>query len=358
MMRMEQSNRLGRFVGLVAMIAVFGTGGSAALGQIPLDKLTANDAAEWDQLGRSVSISDDIAIVGTYYGYPDGGSAYLFDVATGEQLFKLTANDAAEGDLFGCSVSISGDITIVGAHYNAGCGSAYLFDVTTGQQLFKLTADDAEAGDYFGWSVSISGDIAIVGARRDDGGGDESGSAYLFDVTIDVTTGRQLFKLTADDAEAGDRFGWSVSISDDIAIVGAPYNDDGGDASGSAYLYWTYPDCNLNDYPDHLDILEGTSLDCNINGIPDDCEGIPHCREDLACPNSVEQQDLNAVLNRWGAPACEPGGSAYPCPEDLAAPDGVEQQDLNAVLNRWGDPSCEPDPPMPLRGKGKPKKKR
>ncbi len=66
------------------------------------------------------------------------------------------------------------------------------------------------------------------------------------------------------------------------------------------------------------------------------------CPEDLVDPPGVEQQDLNAVLNRWGDPACELGGTAYPCPEDLASPDGVEQQDLNAVLNRWGDPACEP----------------
>jgi len=66
------------------------------------------------------------------------------------------------------------------------------------------------------------------------------------------------------------------------------------------------------------------------------------CREDLVDPAGVEQQDLNAVLNRWGDPECEDGGAQFPCPEDLATPAGVEQQDLNAVLNRWGDPECEP----------------
>lgn len=64
------------------------------------------------------------------------------------------------------------------------------------------------------------------------------------------------------------------------------------------------------------------------------------CLQDLVPPSGVEQQDLNAVLNRWGDPACLPGGLDYPCPEDLVLPVGVEQQDLNAVLNRWGDPGC------------------
>jgi hypothetical protein len=82
-------------------------------------------------------------------------------------------------------------------------------------------------------------------------------------------------------------------------------------------------------------VYQGDGTNCTVNPCA--------CLEDLADPPGVEQQDLNAVLNRWGDPSCLPGGASYPCPEDLAAPDGVEQQDLNAVLNRWGDPACEPN---------------
>ena len=205
-----------------------------------LAKLTADDAAEDDNFGSSVSISGNTAIVGAG-GNDDGGSnsgsAYLFDVTTGNQLAKLTADDAAEDDNFGSSVSISGNTAIVGAVGNddggSNSGSAYLFDVTTGNQLTKLTADDAAAYDLFGSSVSISGNTVIVGAWGNDDGGSYSGSAYLFD----MTTGNQLAKLTADDAAAGDWLGYSVSISDNTAIVGAWGNDDGGSNSGSAYLF-------------------------------------------------------------------------------------------------------------------------
>ncbi len=114
----------------------------------------------------------------------NSGSAYLFDVATGEQLYKLTADDAAEGDLFGTSVSVSGGIAIVGAPRSLGgpgSGWAYLFDVATGGQLHKLTAADAAAGDGFGYSVSVSGGVPIVGVPGDDIlAKGNSGSAYLF----------------------------------------------------------------------------------------------------------------------------------------------------------------------------------
>ncbi len=52
-----------------------------------------------------------------------------------------------------------------------------------GDQLFKLLPDDGAMYDFFGLSVAISGATAIVGANWDDDNGDVSGSAYLFDTT-------------------------------------------------------------------------------------------------------------------------------------------------------------------------------
>ena len=104
--------------------------------------------------------------------------------ARAQQLFKPTASDAQAGDLFGNTAALSGNAALIGAYFsdNAGerSGSAYLFDVTTGQQLFKLTASDAAPGDSFGISGALSGSTAVVGAHADDDGGDLSGSAYLF----------------------------------------------------------------------------------------------------------------------------------------------------------------------------------
>jgi FG-GAP repeat len=208
---------------------------------IPIQpKLTAYDAAAGDEFGRSVAISGNTAIVGAFRdddAGSDSGSAYLFDVVTGNQLFKLTASDAAAGDYFGYSVAISGNTAIVGSYRDddsgADSGSAYLFDVITGNQLAKITASDAAAGDWFGRSVAINGNTAVVGAYMDDEAGSDSGSAYLFD----ITTGVQLAKITASDCAAGDRFGMSVAISCNTTIVGAYYDDDAGTDSGSAYVF-------------------------------------------------------------------------------------------------------------------------
>jgi hypothetical protein len=44
----------------------------------------------------------------------------------------------------------------------------------------KLTASDAENGDRFGISVAISGDYVVVGAYYEDGVGTDRGAVYIF----------------------------------------------------------------------------------------------------------------------------------------------------------------------------------
>ena len=205
-----------------------------------LQKFTPPDGAEFDRFGTSVSLSGNTALVGRFGDEDNGsGSAYLFDVTTGNLLQKLTAPDGAEFDRFGRSVSLSGNMALVGAYLDddngTNSGSAYLFDVTTGNLLQKLKASDGAADDRFGFSVSLSGNMALVGSRLDDDNGSNSGSAYLFD----VTTGNLLQKLTPLDGAAGDQFGFSVSLSGNTALVASYLDDDNGTDSGSAYLFTT-----------------------------------------------------------------------------------------------------------------------
>ncbi len=216
-------------------------------------KLSASDyISSADGFGESVSISGNAIIVGASgvadYGIVSG-AAYIYELDAGtgnwvEQ--KLLASDSASGDYFGKSASISGDTVIIGAHGNddlgSMSGSAYIFvrDSGTGvwAQQKKLLASDGVTFDFFGRSVSISGDTVIVGAAYDDDNGDSSGSAYIFvrDSGTGVWTEQQ--KLTAADGVAEDYFGYSVAINGDTAIVGA-YNDydANGNYVGSAYIF-------------------------------------------------------------------------------------------------------------------------
>jgi hypothetical protein len=161
----------------------------------------------------------------------------------------LTASDGAESDYFGYSVSLSGDNALVGAYRNAVngavSGSAYYFkdlgSNTTGAatQSVKLTASDGADYDRFGSSVSLSGDNALVGAYWNDDKVTDSGSAYYFKDLDSNTTGAatQSVKLTASDGAESDYFGGSVSLSGDNALVGAYGNAVNGAVSGSAYYF-------------------------------------------------------------------------------------------------------------------------
>ena len=209
-------------------------------------KLTASDGAADDYFGGSVSVSGDTAVVGAYRDGDSGdrsGSAYVFvrSGSTWSAQAKLTAFDGAADDWFGCSVSVSGDTAVVGARFGDGSvvssGSAYVF-VRSGSswsEQDKLTASDGAVGDSFGYSVSVSGDTAVVGAALDDDNGDLSGSAYVF--VRSGSTWTEQAKLTASDGAAYDYFGLSVSVSGETAVVGADGDDDNGTESGSACVF-------------------------------------------------------------------------------------------------------------------------
>ncbi len=270
----ESGDRFGRSVAISGNTAIVGAYhddcadssiycGSAYIFEKPVSgwsdanqsaKLTASDREAYDYFGDSVAISGNTAIVGAFSdddAGSDSGSAYLFEKpvsgwATSTQSAKLTASDAESGDYFGHSVAISGDTAIVGAYRDDNyLGSAYIFEKSllgwaTVTENAKLTASDGAEGDYFGYSVSISGDIVIVGSPFDNAVSDSAGSAYLFEKPAsEWVTATENAKLTASDGAAVDAFGYSVAISNDTTLAGAYYDDcvDGSDDCGSAYIF-------------------------------------------------------------------------------------------------------------------------
>lgn len=205
-------------------------------------KVLSSDGASGDRFGSAVSVSGDYAIIGADSD-DDSGSAYIFkhDGTSWQEQAKLTASDGDIDDSFGNSASISGDYAVVGAYKEEDngylSGSAYIFNRsgTTWTEQAKITASDGDLEDRFGISVAISGDYAIIGAYFDDDNGSDSGSAYIFHRT--GTTWTEEAKITASDAAGGDQFGSSVTIWGDYVLVGAPKDDDHGSSSGSVYVF-------------------------------------------------------------------------------------------------------------------------
>ena len=215
-------------------------------------KLVAADAAADDSFGNSVAIDGDTVVIGA----PEagtGGAVYVLRTtdggATYDEVAKLTASDDTYG-YFGYSVAIAGDTIVVGDYYeSSGKGAVYIFHTSDGgatyDEVAKLTADEAESYDYFGYSVAIAGGTIVVGAYGDDdasGCTDDwcnSGSVYIFHTSDGGATYDLVAKLTATDAVESDHFGESVAIHSSLVVVGAPHHDDADWDSGAVYVFRT-----------------------------------------------------------------------------------------------------------------------
>jgi len=212
-------------------------------GTIEQAKLLAGDAQASDYFGYSVAVSGDTVVVGASSASSAAGAAYVFvrNGTTWNEQQKLMASDAEAGDWFGTSVAVSGDTVVVGSRYEDEggfyAGAAYVFvrNGTTWTEQDKLMASDAQAGDEFSYSVAVSGDTVVVGARGEDSGGSDAGAAYVF--VRNGTSWVQQDKLMASDAQVYDWFGYSVAVSGDTVVVGAPYEASGGFDAGAAYVF-------------------------------------------------------------------------------------------------------------------------
>jgi hypothetical protein len=160
---------------------------------------------------------------------------------------KLLTGDGETKDYFGYTVAMSGDRAVIGAYggddYGSNSGSAYVFrfDGAGWVEEAKLIPLDGETFDYFGWSVAISGEVVVVGAPKDDDQGEDAGAAYVFRFQDPAWV--QEAKLVAADGETLDDFGHAVAVAGDTAVIGAPLEDALGDRAGAAYVFrYSAPD--------------------------------------------------------------------------------------------------------------------
>lgn len=237
--------------------------------------LTASDGKAGDEFGVAGSIDGETIVEGILgvnrlvAPIYVQGAAYVFvkNGADWTQQQKLTASDGNSKDGFGYSVGISGDTVIVGAvsistlHFNQGAAYVYVRTGTTWNQQQILSASDGAERDRFGISVAISGDTAVVGnVEFNFQSPPTRKAAYIFVRNAGVWTEQQ--RLVSPDGPAGGDFGNEVGISSDTVIVGSPGYSQAfyGDKRGAAYIFrrvssgWTSEKTLVSS--------DGTTTDC------------------------------------------------------------------------------------------------
>ena len=144
---------------------------------------------------------------------------------------------------FGSAVAIFGHLVIVGS-YQIGVnnrGGAYIYETRdNGATVANVTPLPNDAVAWFGYSVAISDSIAVVGAPRDEIGG----SAFIYVTTNGGETWTGTAKLALRNPEIFDQLGIAVAISGSLVVVGAPtkiFEDAAGTRRrfGAVYVFRT-----------------------------------------------------------------------------------------------------------------------
>jgi hypothetical protein len=170
----------------------------------------------------------------------EAGAAYVFRRKPDgwAQEVQLLPIGLAHGDRFGSSVAVDGTLALVGAHQRDGMftdqGAAYVFrfDGAAWVQEAELAPPAPSAFGFFGWAVALDGDVALVGAPADDQGGTDAGAVYAF--RFDGAAWGLAAELRAEDAAPGDLFGRALALEPGRALIGAP---GAGGARGACYVF-------------------------------------------------------------------------------------------------------------------------
>lgn len=212
--------------------------------------LTPDDPIPNTSFGRAVAIKGDTVMVGRS-DLSANGSVYVF-TRTGsnwvqqQRLFPGTTNEHGQ---FGSSIAMTDSLALIGSPFafrfgtnippENDFGAAYLFSRSgsTWTQLQELIADPGNSSERFGWSVDLSPQLALIGAPGADFGTTNffAGAAYVFQPV--GSTWVQMQRLLASQRKGGDAFGWSVELDTSALIIGAPFNDEAGNDAGSAYIF-------------------------------------------------------------------------------------------------------------------------
>ena len=215
---------------------------------IKAEELQASNRQSSGYFGESVAVDGGLIAVGAALqdsGGTDSGAAFLFETTAPNvwaQLTELKPQNIQTGDHLGQAIAVSADTVVIGAPNDdtvaSNAGAIYVFERDssgTWLETAKLTVADAAADDGLGNSVALDTDLLVAGAIFEDAGATNAGAAYVFERDGTGTWGAPV-RLTGD-AAADAEFGTSLDVDAGVVVVGAPYEDNGANEAGAAYVF-------------------------------------------------------------------------------------------------------------------------
>ncbi len=239
-----------------------------SVGVTVVNASNAATAEQFGNFGSAVAVDGDTVVVGApgeqgtatgvngdesaksdagYY-VRDTGAAYVY-VRKGsswvQQAYVKASNTRGVAQL-GRSVALSGDTLVVGAPGDSSAatmiggdqsdasapndGAAYVFvrNGTTWTQQAYLKGSKTAADASFGYSLALSGDTLVVGAPQESG---SLGAAYVF--TRSGSTWSESAHLKASNGRPYSQFGRAVAMSGSTLAIGSP-GESGGPTRGDS----------------------------------------------------------------------------------------------------------------------------
>ena len=192
-----------------------------------MQTLRPTEPDTYDAFGRSVALSGDNLFIGSTRDVDGGevypGKAYFFrfDGSSWNQVQVVSAPNSYTGDRFGSTVDIDGDYAVVG-----GVGEVSVYTLVGGS--WQLRQSIAPTGVATGRvSVAIAGDYIVLGNDENGEKAPNAGKAWVYRLQDGIWEEvAALLPATAEgnpDAAEGNRFGYSLDIKGENAIIGA-YN--------------------------------------------------------------------------------------------------------------------------------------
>lgn len=202
-----------------------------------LHKFLPVDGGLYPGFGSGLALDDDTLLAGSFElsGGLVRGSAYLFDVTTGQLRAKLQPAPQHDHGYFGLEVALTGGRAVVAEPYTGSVkspakGTVHVYDPMTGDKVDKLVAIGGPvSGAKFGRGLAANGDLLVIGASGTNEG---RGSIHLFD----AVSRQPLARYTLPGSAPDDSFGLAIAVGDRALVVGAPGADIDGEGSGAAYV--------------------------------------------------------------------------------------------------------------------------
>lgn len=258
-------------------------------------ELAASDGRDESNFGRSVAMEDGVVLIGAR------NAAYRFESVGGvwAETVKLIASDwfdGYNGDDLGRTVAIDGDMALVGGVKNISFGAAYVFNAIDGFDCNANSINDS-CDLTAGLSLDCNNNGVLDECDIDDAVSDDCNENSVPDeCEIANGTGHD-----CNDNGTLDLCELVIGLVQDCNGNDIP---DGCDIAGGFSVDCNdnlipdecQTDCNGNGVHDGCDIVDGTSDDCNSDGIPDECEpdvnsnGIPDdCECSVLSPPQAER---------------------------------------------------------------------